>query len=284
MYTDVDREQGSPKEIKELVEPEEHVEQTLSQSDVLNERLDSERSETSSNPRTPLSPTNQHEYLWEREDDLNTSLVTASSGFRRLEHSPFGLNLHHKRHASEGSYKKQITENSRKPLSIPQSSSTGQLRVSPTSVTITVNSVPQNSSLTHFPHSEIFPHEAQTKTHWIPSVDTQVISVDSNSNSHGALRFRAGSATSSSSSVSSLDERSSIGNDSTFSESKTDVTQIRDIKELLCDSSQANGLKISPQTAQAIAKVRTPYSNSGPYHVPSHHDMEKILSTEESYV
>jgi len=84
--------------------------------------------------------------------------------------------------------------------------------------------------------------------------------------------------------VSSLDERSSVGADSTFSEGKTDVTQIRDIKELLSENAQANGLKISPQTAQVIAKVRTPYPQSGTYAAPSHDDIEKILFTEESYV
>lgn len=282
---DVEKEQGSPKEVGALVESK-HVQHApiSSKSAALSEKFDSERSETSSGPRTPLTPTSQHEYVWEQEGDSSTSSVTASSGLRKLEHSPFGLNLHHKRHASEGSGKKQTTENSKKPVSIHPSSSTGQLRVCPTSVSTAINSNSQNSSLTHFPHSEIFPHEAQTKTHWISSAETRVTSAAPNSNSHGAFRLRAGSATSSSSSVSSLDERSSIGNDSTFSESKTDMTQIRDIKELLCETTQANGLKISPQTAQAIAKVRTPYSHSGPYTVPSHHDMEKILSTEESYV
>lgn len=277
----VDKEQGFPKEIKEFVEPKEHMQQPrfCGRSAVFHDRMDSERSETSSGPRTPLSPTNQHEYVWEQADDSSSSSIT-SSGLRKLEHSPFGLNLHHKRHASEGSYKKQTTENARKPVVvIPSSSSTGQLRAG----AITV-SIPHNSSLTHFPHSEFFPHEAQTKTQWGPSVDTRGASVVSNSNSPGAFRLRKGSGTSSSSSVSSLDERSSIGNDSTPSEGKTDVTQIRDIKELLSEKTQANGLKISPQTAQAIAKVRTPYTPSGPYTVPSHDDMEKILSTEESYV
>ena len=75
-----------------------------------------------------------------------------------------------------------------------------------------------------------------------------------------------------------------MGADSTFSEGKTDVTQIRDIKELLSENAQANGLKISPQTAQVIAKVRTPYTQSGTYPAPSHDDIEKILFTEESYV
>lgn len=284
---DSEREQESPGEKKELDEHGEHVQQVLlsSKAAALGERLDSERSETSSGPRSPLSPTSQPEYVWEQVDDSSSSSVGVSSGLRKLEHSPFGLNLHHKRQASEGSYEKPNTENSKKPLSVPPCSNTGHLRVCPTSVSITItNSVAQNSSLTHFPSSEIFPHEAQTKTHWSPSVDTRVTSAIPISNSHGALRLRAGSTTSSSSSVSSLDEQSSICLDSTPPESKTDVTQIRDIKELLCVTKHANGLKISPQTAQAIAKVRTPHSQSGPYPVPSHHDMEKILSTEESYV
>ncbi|XP_029214008.2 uncharacterized protein LOC114977474 isoform X3 [Acropora millepora] len=284
---DSEREQESPREKKELDEHGEHVQQVLlsSKAAALGERLDSERSETSSGPRSPLSPTSQPEYVWEQVDDSSSSSVGVSSGLRKLEHSPFGLNLHHKRQASEGSYEKPNTENSKKPLSLPPCSNTGHLRVCPTSVSITItNSVAQNSSLTHFPSSEIFPHEAQTKTHWSPSVDTRVTSAIPISNSHGALRLRAGSTTSSSSSVSSLDEQSSICHDSTPPESKTDVTQIRDIKELLCQTKHANGLKISPQTAQAIAKVRTPRSKSGPYPVPSHHDMEKILSTEESYV
>lgn len=284
---DVDsyKEQGSPNEIRECVEPKEHVQQPrfLGRSAVFHDRLDSERSETSSGPRTPLSPSSQQDYVWEQVDDSSTSSI-ASTGLRKLEHSPFGLNLHHKRNASEGSYKKQTTENARKPLGIPSSSSSGQLRSAPSSSSSVSNSIPHNSSLTHFPHSEIFPHEAQTKSHWGPSADTRGTSSVLNSNSSGALRLRRGSATSSSSSVSSLDERSSVGNDSTFSEGKTDVTQIRDIKELLNETTQANGLKISPQTAQAIAKVRTPYSQGGPYTVPSHDDMEKILSTEESYV
>ncbi|XP_074626110.1 uncharacterized protein LOC141884261 isoform X2 [Acropora palmata] len=284
---DSEREQESPGEKKELDEHGEHVQQVLlsSKAAALGERLDSERSETSSGPRSPLSPTSQPEYVWEQVDDSSSSSVGVSSGLRKLEHSPFGLNLHHKRQASEGSYEKPNTENSKKPLSVLPCSNTGHLRVCPTSVSITItNSVAQNSSLTHFPSSEIFPHEAQTKTHWSPSVDTRVTSAIPISNSHGALRLRAGSTTSSSSSVSSLDEQSSICHDSTPPESKTDVTQIRDIKELLCETKHANGLKISPQTAQAIAKVRTPHSQSGPYPVPSHHDMEKILSTEESYV
>ena len=284
---DSEREQESPREKKELDEHGEHVQQVLlsGKAAALGERLDSERSETSSGPRSPLSPTSQPEYVWEQVDDSSSSSVGASSGLRKLEHSPFGLNLHHKRQASEGSYEKPNTENSKKPLSVSPCSNTGHLRVCPTSVSITItNSVAQNSSLTHFPSSEIFPHEAQTKTHWSPSVDTRVTSAIPISNSHGALRLRAGSTTSSSSSVSSLDEQSSTCHDSTPPESKTDVTQIRDIKELLCQTKHANGLKISPQTAQAIAKVRTPHSPSGPYPVPSHHDMEKILSTEESYV
>ena len=283
---DSNMEQGSPKEIKEFVEPKEHVQHPrfTGKSGVFHDRLDSERSETSSGPQTPLSPSSQHEYVWEQVDDSSTSSI-ASAGLRKLEHSPFGLNLHHKRNASEGSYKKQTTENARKPLGIPSSSSSGQLRSAPSSVSSSVsNSIPHNSSLTHFPHSELFPHEAQTKTHWGSSVDTRGNSAVPNSNSPGAFRLRRGSATSSSSSVSSLDERSSIGNDSTFSEGKTDVTQIRDIKELLSETTQANGLKISPQTAQAIAKVRTPYPQNRPYTVPSHDDIEKILSTEESYV
>ena len=273
----VDKDQGFPKEIKEFVEPAQHP-RFCGRSVVFHDRMDSERSETSSGPRTPLSPTNQQEYLWEQAEDSSTSSIT-NSGLRKLEHSPFGLNLHHKRHASEGSCKTETTENVRKQLVIPSSSSTGQLRTAAITVTI-----PHNSSLTHFPPSEFFPHEAQTKTQWGPSVDTRGASVVPNANSTGAFRLRRGSGTSSSSSVSSLDERSSIGNDSTFSEGKTDVTQIRDIKELLSEKTQANGLKISPQTAQAIAKVRTPYTPSGPYTVPSHDDMEKILSTEESYV
>lgn len=284
---DSEREQESPREKKELDEPGEHVQQAVlsSKPATLGERLDSERGETSSDPRSPLSPTSQPEYVWEQVDDSSTSSVGVSSGLRKLEHSPFGLNLHHKRQASEGSYKKPTTENSRKPLSVPPSSNTGQLRVCPTSVSITItNSVPQNSSLTHFPYSEIFPHEAQTKTYWNSSVDTRVTSAIPSSNSHGAPQLRAGSTTSSSSSVSSLDEQSGTCHDSTSTEAKTDVTQIRDIKELLCETKHANGLKISPQTAQAIAKVRTPYPQSGPCPVPSHHDMEKILSTEESYV
>ena len=281
---DSHKEQGSPREIKEFVEPKEHVQHArFFGRSVLHDRLDSERSETSSGPRTPLSPTSQHEYVWEQADDSSTSSI-ASTGLRKLEHSPFGLNLHHKRNASEGCYKKQTTENARKPHGIPSSSSSSQLRSAPSSVSSVSNSIPHNSSLTHFPHSEFFPHEAQTKTHWGPSVDSRGSSAVPNSNSPGAFRLRRGSATSSSSSVSSLDERSSIGNDSTFSEGKTDVTQIRDIKDLLSETTQANGLKISPQTAQAIAKVRTPYSQSGPYTVPSHDDIEKILSTEESYV
>lgn len=272
---DSHKEQGSPKEIKEFVEPKEHMQQLpfSVRSVGFHERLDSEKSETSSGPRTPLSPTTQHEYVWEQADDSSTSSI-ASAGLRKLEHSPFGLNLHHKRNASEGSCKKQTTENARKPLGIPPSASAGQLRAAHSSAS---NSIPHNSSLTHFPHSELFPHEAQSRTHWGNSAGL-------NSNSPGAFRLRRGSATSSSSSVSSLDERSSIGNDSTVCEAKTDVTQIRDIKELLSETTHANGLKISPQTAQAIAKVRTPYSQSGPYAVPSHDDIEKILSTEESYV
>lgn len=283
---DSSREQGSPRESKEFVDFKEQVQQyrVAGRPGFFHDRLDSERSETSSGPRTPLSSSSQHENVFEQVDDSSASSV-ANTGVRKLEHSPFGLNLHHKRNISEGSYKKQTTENARKPIS--SSASSGHLRSTSSSVSSNVsNSIPHNSSLTHFPHSEFFPHEAQTKTHWGSSVDTRGTSAVPSSNSPGAFRLRRGSATSSSSSVSSLDERSSIGNDSTFSEGKTDVTQIRDIKELLSETTQANGLKISPQTAQAIAKVRTPYQTqpSTPYTVPSHDDIEKILSTEESYV
>lgn len=280
----LDSEKSETSSVKEVFEPKEHVQHLRfpGRSGVFHDRLDSERSETSSTPRTPLSPAGHHDYVWEQVDDSSTSSI-ASAGMRRLEHSPFGLNLHHKRNASEGSYKKQPTENSRKTVGLSASHSSGQLRSAPSSVSSSVpNSVPHNSSLTHFPHSEFFPHEAQTKSHWGPSVDTRGTSAVPNSPS--ALRIRRGSATSSSSSVSSLDERSSVGADSTFSEGKTDVTQIRDIKELLSENAQANGLKISPQTAQVIAKVRTPYVQSGAYPAPSHDDIEKILFTEESYV
>lgn len=281
---DSNKEQISPRELKEFFEAKEHVQQPrfLGRTGVFHDRLDSERSETSSTPKTPLSPASQQDYVWEQVDDSSCSSI-ASAGIRRLEHSPFGLNLHHKRNASEGSYKKQPNENSRKTVGLPTSHSSGQLRSSPTCISSSVpNSVAHNSSLTHFPHSEFFPHEAQTKTHWGPSADSRGTSVVANSSCN--FRIRRGSATSSSSSVSSLDERSSVGADSTFSEGKTDVTQIRDIKELLSENAQANGLKISPQTAQVIAKVRTPYPQSGAYAAPSHDDIEKILFTEESYV
>lgn len=302
---DNNKEQVSPRELKEFFEPKEHPQQPrfLARSGVFHDRLDSEKSETSSTPKTPLSPTSQQDYVWEQVDDSSSSSI-ASAGIRRLEHSPFGLNLHHKRNSSEGSYKKQPTENSRKTVGLSTSHSSGQLRSTPTSVSSSVpNSVSHNSSLTHFPHSEFFPHEAQTKTHWGPLADTRGPSADTrgtSADSRGTsadtrgtsvvpsspcnFRIRRGSATSSSSSVSSLDERSSVGADSTFSEGKTDVTQIRDIKELLSENAQANGLKISPQTAQVIAKVRTPYPQSGTYAAPSHDDIEKILFTEESYV
>ena len=288
---DSNKEQVSPRELKEFFETKEHPQQPrfLARSGVFHDRLDSEKSETSSTPKTPLSPASQQDYVWEQVDDSSSSSI-ASAGIRRLEHSPFGLNLHHKRNSSEGSYKKQPTENSRKTVGLSTSHSSGQLRSTPTSVSSSVsNSVPHNSSLTHFPHSEFFPHEAQTKTHWGSSADTRGPSADTRGtsvvpSSPCNFRIRRGSATSSSSSVSSLDERSSVGADSTFSESKTDVTQIRDIKELLSENAQANGLKISPQTAQVIAKVRTPYPQSGTYAAPSHDDIEKILFTEESYV
>lgn len=281
---DSNKEQVSPKEPKEFFEPKEHVQPPRfpGKSGVFHDRLDSERSETSSTPRTPMSPGSQHDYVWEQVDDSSTSSI-ASSGMRRLEHSPFGLNLHHKRNASEGSYKKQPPENPRKTVGLSASHSSSQLRSAPSSVSSSSvsNSVPHNnSSLTHFPHSEFFPHEAQTKSHWV--ADTRGTSAVPNSPC--TFRIRRGSATSSSSSVSSLDERSSVGADSTFSEGKTDVTQIRDIKELLSENAQANGLKISPQTAQVIAKVRTPYTPSGAYPAPSHDDVEKLLFTTESYV
>ena len=277
---DSNKEHVSPREAKAFFEAKEQLPRFPGRSGVFNDRLDSERSEASSTPKTPLSPTSQNDIVWEQVEDASSA---AGAGTRRLEHSPFGLNLHHKRNASEGSYKKQPSENGRKTLGLSSSHGSGQLRSAPSSVSSSVSvSIPNNSSLTHFPHSDFFPHEAQTKTHWGPSADTR--GTTAVPNSPCSFRNRRGSATSSSSSVSSLDERSSIGADSTFSEGRTDVTQIRDIRELLSENAQANGLKISPQTAQVIAKVRTPYAQSGAYAAPSHDDIEKILFTEESYV
>lgn len=273
----------SPREAKAFFEAREQQPRFPGRLGVFgNDRLDSERSETSSTPKTPMSPTSQNDNVWEQVEEVNASTV-ASAGIRKLEHSPFGLNLHQKRNVSEGSYKKPPPENVRKTVGLSSSHGSGQLRSALGSVSSAgTASMPHSSSLTHFPHSDFFPHEAQSKTHWASSVDARGTSAVPNS--PGSFRIRRGSATSSSSSVSSLDERSSIGADSTFSEGRTDVTQIRDIRELLSENAQANGLKISPQTAQVIAKVRTPRAQSGAYPAPSHDDIENILFTEESYV
>lgn len=253
------------------------------------ERLDSSGH---SEPTTPSSP---HEYNWDnspQDDTSNASNTNAST--RRLEHSPFGLNLHHKRAGSEGGMiKKQLIEPVKR----------GQVVTSSAPLRATVNSQScftftnsggsnVNSTHSHFPHSELFPHEAQAKSLWGPLTDgvrpsdgIRVPLTGVRATTPPPFRHRRGSQTSSSSSVSSLDDRSSVGADSSVSESKTDVTQIRDIKDLLSQQSQANGLKISAQTAKEIAKVKEPCprEHSG-YTAPSHDDIEKIMFTEESYV
>lgn len=254
-------------------------------------------SKSSSEPTTPLSPFSpvSLQESWCEKDDSSSS--GNSPVTRRLEQSPFGLNLHHKKlpFPDSGS-KKSPTE--RKPgAGISSNYGSSQLRaaLSTGPYMYTSASVSQAiSPQTNFAHSEFFPHEAQTKTHWssdstrISSPNFGAVSNNININNNSqSFRCRRSSQTSSSSSVSSLDERSSVGADSTVSEGKTDVTQIRDWKEL----AQANGLKISAETAQEIAKVKdiwiprtTSNSSTGYGPSPSHDDFEKMMFTEESYV
>ena len=257
----------------------------------------SSASKSFSEPSTPLSPFSpvSSQENWCEKDDSSSS--GNSPVTRRLEQSPFGLNLHHRKSPfSETSSKKSPTE--RRPV-IGSSCSYGssQLRAALSAGPYMYTSAsvsPAVSPQTTFAHSEFFPHEAQTKTHW-SSDNTRVSSTNSGTvsnsvninNNNQSFRSRRGSQTSSSSSISSLDEHSSVGAESTVSEGKTDVTQIRDWKEL----AQANGLKISAETAQEIAKVKdiwiprttsNPSAGYGPS--PSHDDFEKMMFTEESYV
>ena len=283
---DYNKEAPSAREIKEFWESKAGVQHDRiagRSASLCRERLESsEKSDSSSTPITPLTPTSQKEYTWEHTNESSRSSLP-SCAVRRLEHSPFGLNLHHKRNASEGSCRKSPVDNSRKTFSLSAIHTSSPLRATLNSVSSS-NSNP-NASLTHFPHSEFFPQEAQTKTHWGASAESRgtsavVLNIP-------PIRPRRGSGTSSSSSVSSLDDRSSVGADSTFSEGKTDVTQIRDIKELLSENAQANGLKISPQTAEEIAKVKdmwVPHTRGRDYPASMHNDIENILFTEESYV
>ena len=71
------KEQGSPKEIKNFVVPKKHVQHPrfFERSRVFHDRLDSERSETSSGPQTPLCPLSQH--VREQVDDSSTSSIAS---------------------------------------------------------------------------------------------------------------------------------------------------------------------------------------------------------------
>lgn len=273
------------------------------------EPLDLSQSEPCT-PNSPLSPTKEEEHTWpEHRDDTSTS--SGGSSTRRLEHSPFGLNLHHKRSSSDNIKKIQKIPPQNKP----------QIK------TINSRQLLLNGGNTHFPPSEFFPHEAtQAKTQWGTETPSQgqvgavsipqyvvnpteklpvvalhspelernpsgmaTLSTITSTGTSPALSSRKSSRTSSSSSVSSSDDRSSVGADVTISETKTNITQIRDLKELLSVQAQTNGLKISQETAEEIAKVkeiRAPSeSRMHPgYTSPSHDDMEKMLFTEESYV
>ena len=252
---------------------------------------------SSSEPSTPLSPFSPVSLpeSWSEKEDSSSS--GNSPVPRRLEQSPFGLNLHHRKSPSlESGNKKSPTE--RKPAAgLSYSYGSSQLRAALNTGPYMYTSAPAaqvNTAPTNFAHSEFFPHEAQTKTHWSSDSTRTSANIGAVSNSNNInnsnnpnYRLRRGSHTSSSSSVSSLDERSSVGTDSNLSEGKTDVTQIRDLKEL----AQANGLKISAETAQEIAKVKDIWiprtaANSSTEYVPSpsQDDFEKMMFTEESYV
>lgn len=258
-------------------------------------------------PKTPISPTIRlDEQNW--NDDASTS-STSSSTTRRLEHSPFGLSLHHKRNDSKKGQK--FPANSEKTK--PKSPNEKQL-------------LPNGGNTSHglFPHSEFFPHEAtQGRSPWGSESSSPLgispsgspLEINNNpivkpssvnryspglthaklsTNIHSprvspCLSRRKNSHTSSSSSVSSSDDRSSVGNDSIVSDTKSTSTQINDLKELLSAQAQPNGLKISAATAEEIAKVKDmrttgDVQNNPGYTSPSHDDMAKMMFTEESYV
>ncbi|XP_032235343.1 uncharacterized protein LOC5510315 isoform X1 [Nematostella vectensis] len=244
------------------------------------DKLDLSQSE----PTTPVKstspfPLNSPDQNWpDHRDDTSTS--SGGSTSRRLEHSPFGLNLHHRRTTSEGGKRVQRT------------TGTGsQLRSTLNNKQCLYN----GGGSPHFPPSEFFPQEAtRAKPPWGNDTETSfnvrnttTTYISRMGTSDRAVELRRGSQTSSSSSVSSMDDRSSVGADS-VSENKTDVTQIRDLKDLLSEQAQANGLKISAETAEEIAKVKEIWIPkdvpSTDYTSPSHDDIEKMMFTEESYV
>ncbi|KXJ24409.1 Rho GTPase-activating protein 20 [Exaiptasia diaphana] len=271
------------------------------------ENVELSHSEPSS-PKTPKSPTIklEDENWTDQRDDLSTS--SGGSTARRLEHSPFGLSLHHKR--SDSTKKVQKFQNQGKTK-----------QKSPNEKQILPNG--GNASHALFPHSEFFPHEAtQAKTQFSSDPSSAVKSsfgspMEINNNPvkvSGIKRYSPGlthpstlstcasspgispslsrrknSHTSSSSSVSSSDDRSSVGTDSVVSETKSTSTQITDLKDLLSVQAQSNGLKISAATAVEIAKVKdlraTGETRHNPgYTSPSHDDIAKMMFTEESYV
>jgi hypothetical protein len=280
------------------------------------EPLDLSQSEPCT-PNSPLSPTKKEEQNWpDHRDDTSTSSGGSSS--RRLEHSPFGLNLHHKRSSTDNIKKIQTFQNQTKP----------QIK------TVNSRQLIHNGGNAHFPPSEFFPHEAtQAKSKWGAENSSQIgrlntstgaevslretadnpgekalaialhtsgpagnqsgmatLSINASSTGNSpSLSRRKSSQTSSSSSVSSSDDRSSVGAEPTVSDTKTNITQIRDLKDLLSVQAQTNGLKISQETAEEIAKVKEIRSSSESrshtgYTSPSHDDIEKMMFTEESYV